>query len=149
MNGSGAGLGAAAIAVAMLAGCGGQNGAREAEGTSGRRTPATLSGCLERNTDTGNFVLVVDEKGQAAGLEPGSRLVLEKSSGEIELNQIVGRRVTLEGTLGPIDAIADAGTQTPVAGAGADPSQTREASVEGLRVTKVVSTGDTCALENR
>jgi hypothetical protein len=139
------------IVASVAIGCGdGQEDARRVEGTSGRGVEAStvLSGCVERNTDTGNFVLVVD--GNAAqSVQESDRLVLEKASDELELNQIIGRRVTLEGTLGNVDAIADAGTEAPVAGEGADPSQTQEANVRGMRVTAVRDVGETCALEDR
>jgi hypothetical protein len=136
--------------VALLTmGCGGsQENDRSVEGTSGRAGTSVLSGCIERNTDTGNFVLVVDpDAGQAS--QGSSRLVLEKASDRVELNQIVGKRATLEGTLGNVDAIADAGTETPVAGEGADSSQTHESHIRGFRVTAVRTVGETCALENR
>ena len=139
---------AVVLTAALALACrGNQDDARTVEGTSGQAGTTVLSGCVERNIDTGNFVLVVGRAAQ--GDQAGERLVLEKASDEVELNQIIGRRATLEGVLRNVDAIADAGTETPVAGEGADPSQTQEAHIRGMRVTAVRNVGEACALENR
>lgn len=122
-----------------------------AEGTTGASAETTLTGCLERNVDTGQFVLVVQgDASQNTGMQPASeRIVLTKGSDDIEFNQDVGKQVTVQGTIGKVDAIADAGTEAPVAGRGADPAQTSEAHVRGMRVSRVQNVGDTCALSER
>jgi hypothetical protein len=122
-----------------------------AEGTTGTSVETTLTGCLERNVDTGQFVLVVQgDAGPNTGMQPASeRIVLTKATDDIEFNQDVGKQVTVQGTIGKIDAIADAGTEAPVAGRGADPAQTNEAHIRGMRVSRVQSGGDTCALSER
>jgi hypothetical protein len=123
-----------------------------AQGTAGSAAAEiSLTGCLERNVDTGQFVLVVQgDAGQPSGMQPVSeRIVLIKSSDDIEFNQDVGKQVTLRGTIEKVDGVADAGTESPVAGRGADPSQTNEAHVRGMRVSRVQQVGDTCALSAR
>jgi hypothetical protein len=131
-----------------------QPGTPGAEGTSGVLGTAgtVLSGCLERNTRTGQFELAVDaDAGPAAGMQPaGSRLVLTTQD-DVELNQHVGKRVTVEGNLGSGQPVTDAGTRTYGAGEGADPSQTRsrEGDSRMMDVTAVRHVSDTCEIEDR
>ena len=135
-----------------------------AEGTAGTTTGAAsksggtvLTGCLEKNMDSGQFELVLEGDAarragdRNAGLQPGhSRLELIKQ-GDVELNQHVGKRVTLEGTLGAGQPVSDAGTRSYGAGAGADSSQTRSRKGDSRRMTvfAVKSVGETCAAEKR
>jgi hypothetical protein len=149
-------IGVASLAVSIACNSAGDTDANRraepgAEGTAGASVETTLTGCLERNVDTGQFVLVVQgDAGQNTGMQPASeRIVLTKGNEDIEFNQDVGKQVTVQGTIGKIDAIADAGTEAPVTGRGADPSQTNEAHVRGMRVARVQSVGDTCSLSER
>lgn len=140
--------------------------AREAgaEGTAGtpdvaasKSAGTVLTGCLEKNMDSGQFELVLEgnEARRAgdpnAGLQPGhDRLELIKE-GDVELNQHVGKRVTLEGALGAGQPVTDAGTRSYGAGAGADRSQTRSRAGDSRRMTvrSVKNIGDTCTAEKR
>src|SRR5512141_129319 len=68
-------------------------GERQTAGTS-RPGTVTLSGCLEKNVDTGQFVLVMPDKQQ-----PGhNRLTLQEGPG-VKLNGSVGKQVTLAGRM--------------------------------------------------
>lgn len=131
-----------------------QPGTPGTEGTTGPLGTAgtVLSGCLERNTRTGQFELAVDgDVGPAGGMQPaGSRLVLTTQE-NVELNQHVGKRVTVEGNLGVGQPVTDAGTRTYGAGEGADPSQTRsrEGDSRMMNVTAVRTIGDACEIEER
>lgn len=134
-----------------------------AEGTAGRpgsaasKASTVLTGCLEKNLSTGQFEIVLegDEARRAgspnAGMQPGhDRLALVKE-GDVELNQYVGKRVTLEGALGAGQPVTDAGTRSYAAGKGADRSQTRsrEGDSRLMTVTAVTNVADTCELEKR
>lgn len=134
-----------------------------AEGTAGRAGGAAsnastvLTGCLERNLQSGQFELVMtgDDARRAgnpnAGMQPGNdRLILTKS-GDVELTQYVGRRVTVEGVLGVGQPVTDGGTRSYGAGEGADPSQTRGREDDGRRMTvrAVTNVSGDCALEKR
>jgi hypothetical protein len=131
-----------------------QPGTPGAEGTSGAlgTSGTVLSGCLERNTRTGQFELALDgDPGIAGGMQPaGNRLILNTQD-NVELNQHIGKRVTVEGNLGAGQPVSDAGTRTYGAGEGADPSQTRsrEGDSRMMTVTSVRSIGDTCEIEDR
>jgi hypothetical protein len=155
-----------AIALAGVAACGrAQDGSGEpgATGTAGRtegqasKVGTTLTGCLEKNIRTGQFELVMQGDSARrsgspnAGLQPGHER-LELNPGEdVELNQHVGQRVTVEGALGAGQPVSDAGTRSYGAGEGADSSQTRsrEGDSRRMTVTSVKSTGEDCALEKR
>jgi hypothetical protein len=158
---------AAAVAVVVLSlGCNRsaeQQGEPGAAGTAGRpggaasNASTVLTGCLERNLQSGQFELVM--RGDAArragnpnaGMQPGNdRLILTKA-GDVELNQYVGQRITVEGVLGTQQPDTDAGTRSYGAGEGADPSQTRSREDDGRRMTvnAVTNVSSDCALENR
>jgi hypothetical protein len=132
----------------------GQPGTPGAEGTTGALGAGgtVLSGCLDRNTRTGQFELAVDgDAGPVDGVQPaGSRLVLTTQV-NVELNQHIGKRVTVEGSLGAGQPVSDAGTRTYGAGEGADPSQTRSRAGDSrmMNVTAVRTIGDTCEIEER
>ena len=131
-----------------------QPGTPGAEGTSGSLSTGgtVLSGCLERNTRTGQFELALDgAAGTAGGIQPaGDRLVLNTQD-NVELNQHIGKQVTVEGFLGADQPVSDAGTRTYGAGEGADPSQTRSRDGDSrmMTVTSVRNIGDTCEIEDR
>jgi hypothetical protein len=160
-------------ALSVAAGCGSnKDRAPEsgAQGTAGRNPPSensagaasksagtVLTGCLEKNLRTGQFELVLEGQGARragdanAGMQPGhDRLELVKQ-GDVELNQYVGKRVTVEGALGAGQPVSDAGTRSPVAGKGADPSQTRsrEGDSRMMTVRIVKNVGETCQAEER
>lgn len=131
-----------------------QPGTPGAEGTSGILDTAgtVLSGCLERNTRTGQFELALDgDAGPAAGMQPAGRRMVLNAQDNVELNQHVGKRVTVEGNLGAGQPVSDAGTRTYGAGEGADPSQTRsrEGDSRMMTVTAVRNVAETCEIEER
>ena len=168
-------LAIAPLLCATLA-CGGSDRRREpgAQGTAGTSPAAsspenspggavsksagtTLTGCLEKNMNSGQFELVLEGEGarkagdRNAGLQPGhDRLELVKE-GDVELNQYVGMRVTLQGALGAGQPVSDAGTRSYGAGKGADPSQTRSREGDSRRMTvrAVTKVEDRCPAEKR
>lgn len=67
---------------------------QQPRGTSGQSGSVTLSGCLDKNLDTGQFVLVMQDKKQ-----PGhDRLTLQEGPG-VKLNGSVGKHVTVAGAM--------------------------------------------------
>lgn len=158
-------IGAAPL-LALTVACGGADSRHEAgaTGTAGRpggeasKSSTVLTGCLERNLQSGQFELVMrgDDARRAgsenAGLQPGNdRLILTKT-GDVELTQYVGRRITVEGDLGAEQPVTDAGTRSYGAGEGADRSQTRSREDDGRRMSVRAVTNvseEDCALEKR
>ena len=116
-----------------------------------------LTGCLEKNMSSGQFELVMEGDDArragdaAAGMKPGHDRLMLVTEGSVELNQHVGKRVTVEGTLGAGQPISDAGTRSYGAGEGADRSQTRsrEGDSRRMTVTAVRNVGGTCDAEKR
>lgn len=157
---------AAAPLLALTLACGGagnQQSESGATGTAGRpggeasKASTVLTGCLERNLQSGQFELVMRGEdarragSENAGLQPGNdRLILTKA-GDVELTQYVGRRVTVEGELGKQQPVSDAGTRSYGAGEGADSSQTRSRADDGRRMTvrAVTNVSEGCSLETR
>ena len=157
---------AAAAVLALGVGC---NRASErpgepgAQGTAGRpggaasNASTVLTGCLERNIRSGQFELVLtgDDAKRAgnpnAGMQPGNDRLIVTKSGDVELTQYVGQRITVEGVLGAGQPVTDAGTRSYGAGEGADPSQTRSREDDGRRMTvsAVTNVSDDCAMEER
>jgi hypothetical protein len=130
---------------------------KQDSGAASKSARTVLTGCLEKNLRSGQFELVLEGQGARragdanAGLQPGhDRLELLKQ-GDVELNQYVGKRVTLEGALGAGQPVSDAGTRSYAAGKGADSSQTRsrEGDSRKMTVNSVKDVGDTCPAEKR
>jgi hypothetical protein len=134
-----------------------------AAGTAGRPGGAAssastvLTGCLERNLQSGQFELVMrgDDARRAgnenAGMQPGNdRLILVKT-GDVELTQYVGKRITVEGALRAEQPVTDANTRSAGAREGADRSQTRSREDDGRRMTvsAVTNVSGDCPLEKR
>lgn len=156
-------VGATLFAVA----CGGSSNERQAEsgatGTAGRpggaasKASTVLTGCLERNLQSGQFELVMRGEdarragNENAGLQPGNDRLILTTAGDTELTQYVGRRITVEGALGTHQPTTDAGTRSYGAGEGADKSQTRSREDDGRRMTvsAVTNVADSCDLEKR
>lgn len=140
-----------------------RSGEPGATGTAGRsgddasKASTVLTGCLEKNVRTGQFELVMqgDSARRAgdpnAGMQPGHERLELAPAEDVELNQHVGQRVTVDGALGAGQPVSDAGTRSYGAGEGADPSQTRsrEGDSRRMTVTVVRPTGQDCSLEKR
>lgn len=154
---------ALAVALALSVACGGA-GDNAAEGTtgtaddiSGKAEGTRLTGCLERNLQTGQFELVMegDSARRAgdpnAGMQPGHDRLTLVTEGSAELTQHVGRRVTVEGRLGAAQPVTDAGTRSYGVGEGADPSQTRsrEGDSRLMTVRAVTNVSESCQAEKR
>ncbi len=111
---------------------------RQATGTSGHSGTVTLSGCLDKNVDTGQFVLVMQDKKQ-----PGhDRLTLQEGPG-VKLNGSVGKHVTVAGSManGKADAFPRGyGNNTK-------PDGTNDQ--QRLVVSSLQNVGGNCSLENR
>jgi len=162
---------AVALALALSVACGGGGGDRAGEprqprpegttGTaddiSGKAEGTRLTGCLERNLQTGQFELVMQGESARragdpnAGMQPGHDRLTLVTEGSAELTQHVGRRVTVEGRLGAAQPVTDAGTRSYGVGEGADPSQTRsrEGDSRLMTVRAVTNVGESCQAEKR
>jgi hypothetical protein len=159
-------LWAAAAILVVSVGCNRtaeRQGEPGAAGTVGRSGGAAsdastvLTGCLERNLQSGQFELVMtgDAARRAgnpnAGMQPGNDRLVLTTAGDVELTQYVGHSVTVEGTLGAGQPVTDAGTRSYGAGEGADASQTRSREDDGRRMTvnAVTNVAERCPLEKR
>ena len=157
---------AAVLLVVLAASCdrAGNRPEPGAQGTTGAVGDATtksgatmLTGCLEKNMSSGQFELVMEGENArragdaSAGMKPGHDRLTLVTQGSVELNQHVGKRVTVEGTLGAGQPVSDAGTRSYAAGEGADPSQTRSREGDSRRMTvsAVRNVGETCEAEKR
>lgn len=157
--------------VAVLSGavaCGGSSergGTPGAEGTAGtaeqgmttKAGGTVLTGCLAKNTRTGQFELVLqgDDARRAGdesrGMQPGHDRLTLVAGRDVELNQHVGKRVTVRGALGAGQPVSDAGTRSYGAGEGADPSQTRsrEGDSRQMTVQSITEASGECSIEDR
>ena len=157
--------------VAVLSGalaCGGsgeRGGTPGAEGTAGtaeqgmstKAGGTVLTGCLAKNTRTGEFELVLqgDDARRAGdesqGMKPGRDRLTLVAGEDIELNQHVGKRVTVQGALGVGQPVSDAGTRSYGAGEGADSSQTRSREGDSRRMTaqSITAASGECSIEQR
>ncbi|HSL24210.1 MAG TPA: hypothetical protein VK886_21930 [Vicinamibacterales bacterium] len=116
-----------------------------------------LSGCLAKNTRTGQFELVLQgDDARRAGdksqrIQPGHDRMTVVAGEDVELNQHVGKSVTVKGALGVDQPVSDAGTRSYGAGEGADPSQTRDSDGDSRRMTvqSIMAVAGDCPIEER